>query len=71
MDIICPCTAYGKPVKSDMTSDTVFTAHQGLKLAHLNINSLLANLDELRRFLQHYRVDILVFTDTKLDDPIS
>ena len=68
MDILCPCTAYGKPVKSDMTSDTVFTAHQGLTLAHLNINSLLANMDEF--FLQHYRVDILVLTETKLDDSV-
>ena len=52
---------------SDMTS---VTAHQGLKLAHLNINSLLANVDEFRLFLQHYRVDILVLTETKLDDSV-
>ena len=56
---------------SDMTSDTVCAAHQGLKLAHLNINSLLAKLDEFRLFLHHYRVDILVLTETKLDDSVS
>ena len=56
---------------SDMTSDTVCAAHQRLKLTHLDINSLLANLNELTRFLQHYRVDILVLTETKLDDSAS
>ena len=37
-------------VPSDVTSDTVFTAYPGLKLAHLDINNLLANWDELRVF---------------------
>ena len=61
----------GTVAPSDITSDTAFAAHKGLKLVHLNINSLLDNLDEFRLFLHHYRVDFLVLTETKLDDSVS
>ena len=58
-------TVADRDLPSDMASDA--TVHQGLKVAHLNISSLVANLDELSLFLQHHPVDILVLTETKLD----
>ena len=44
---------------------------KGLILAHLNINSLLAHLDELKAYLLYQRLDILSLTETKLDSKVT
>ena len=44
---------------------------KGLILAHLNINSLLAHLDELKAYLLYQRLDILSLTETKLDSTVT
>ena len=40
---------------------------KGLRLACLNINSLLKNIDQLRLIMQNMPVDILAINETKLD----
>ena len=41
---------------------------KGLRLACLNINSLLKNIDQLRLIMQNMPVDILAINETKLDE---
>ena len=43
----------------------------GLAIACLNVNSLLANIDQLRIFLSIYKIDILAINETKLDALIT
>ena len=40
---------------------------RGLVMASLNINSLLAHIDELRVFMSNSKIDILSINETKLD----
>ena len=64
----------------DLTNETEGTetldfpnkiTRKGLILAHLNINSLLAHLDELKAYLLNQRLDILSLTETKLDSTVT
>ena len=40
-------------------------------IASLNVNSLLAHIDELRIFLTTAKIDILALNETKIDSGIS
>ena len=44
---------------------------RGMVMASLNINSLLAHIDELRIFINSTKVDILCINETKLDTSIK
>ena len=44
---------------------------RGLVIALLNINSLLAHIDELRIFMSGSKIDILAINETKLDSDIN
>ena len=44
---------------------------RGLVIASLNINSLLAQIDDLRIFLSNSKIDILAINETKLDATIN
>ena len=44
---------------------------RGLVMASLNINSLLAHIDELRVFMSNSKIDILSINETKLDSTIK
>lgn len=43
---------------------------RGMVIACLNINSLVAHIDELRIFINSARIDILCINETKLDQTI-
>ena len=43
----------------------------GLAIACLNINSLLAHIDDLKFFMVNCKIDILCINETKLDSSIS
>lgn len=43
---------------------------KGLVMAGLNINSLLAHIDDLRVFMTSQKIDILALNETKLDATI-
>ncbi len=44
---------------------------KGLKIASLNINSLLKHLDEIRILLEKYTFDVLAINESKIDNSIS
>ena len=44
---------------------------RGIHLLHLNINSLLPKIDEVRDFIKKSNASVLGLTETKLDDSIS
>lgn len=44
---------------------------RGLVMASLNINSLLAHIDELRVFMSNSKIDILSINEMKLDSTIK
>lgn len=44
---------------------------RGLAIACLNVNSLLAHIDQLRIFLSIHKIDIFTVNETKLDSSIS
>ena len=43
----------------------------GLKIASLNINSLLKHLDEIRILLEKYTFDFLAINESKIENSIS
>ena len=43
---------------------------KGLKIASLNVNSLLKHIDEIRVLLEKYTFDILVINESKIDNSI-
>lgn len=55
-----------------MSFDNEFNSFsRGLVMASLNINSLLAHIDELRVFMSTSKIDILSINETKLDFTID
>ena len=44
---------------------------KGIKIASLNINSLLKHIDEIRVLLTEYTFDILAINESKIDNSIS
>ena len=44
---------------------------RGLVMASLNINSLLAHIDELRVYMNTSKIDVLTINETKLDSTIE
>ena len=53
----------GKSIDSEITG-------RGLTTACLNINSLLAHIDELKVFVSNQKLDIITINETKLDNTI-
>ena len=53
----------GKSLDSEITG-------RGLTMACLNINSLLAHIDELKVFVSNQKLDIIAINETKLDNTI-
>ena len=49
----------------------VVAKSKGLKIANLNVNSLLKHLDEIRLILINNALDILTINESKIDDNIS
>ena len=47
------------------------TFRRGMVVACLNINSLVAHIDELRIFLDSTKIDIICINETKLDQNIA
>ena len=44
---------------------------RGLDFLHINVNSLLSNIDELRDVVGHTKPEILEITKSKLDSSVS
>ena len=53
------------------TVNTVNVFRKGLTMASLNINSLLAHIDDLRVFIENSNIDILAINETKLDSSVD
>ena len=47
------------------------TKSKGIKIASLNINSLLKHIDEIRVILTEHTFDILAINESKIDNSIS
>ena len=43
---------------------------KGLKIASLNVNSLLKHIDEIRLLLEKYTFDILAINESKIDNSV-
>ena len=56
---------------SSYNYECILPIGRGFKMASLNINSLLAHIDELRVFMSNNKLDVLAINETKLDDSIS
>ena len=52
------------------TKNTI-PSHRDMVIACLNINSLVAHIDELRIFISHTKIDILCVNETKLYPSIN
>ncbi len=52
------------------TKNTI-PSHRRMAIACLNINSLIAHIDELRIFISNAKIDILCVNETKLDPSIN
>jgi exonuclease III len=52
------------------TNNTI-PPHRGMAIACLNINSLIADIDELRIFISNAKIDILCVNETKFDPSIN
>ena len=51
--------------------NTVNVFRKGLTMASLNINSLLAHIDDLRVFIENSNIDILAINETQLDSSVD
>ena len=51
-----------------LTEDLKVFKNRGLHFIHLNINSLLSKIDELREIVKASNVTVLGITESKLDD---
>ena len=51
-----------------LTEDLKVFKNRGLHFIHLNINSLLSKIDELREIVKPSNVTVLGITESKLDD---
>ena len=51
-----------------LTEDLKVFKNRGLHFIHLNINSLLSKIDELREIVKASHVTVLGITESKLDD---
>ena len=63
------CDGIGKP--NSITCDNLGKFGRGMVIACLNINSLVAHIDELRIFITNTKIGILCINETKLDQTIS
>ena len=63
-----------KPISSDPASslsDFDVSKLKGLRMANLNVNSLLKHIDEIRSMISDYPFDILAINESKIDSLIS
>ncbi len=44
---------------------------RGFKIAHLNVRSLVKNVDQLRIYLQDQQFDVVSINETMLDDTVA
>ena len=58
-------------MNTDIDSKDRITHKHGLRIANLNIRSLLPNLDETKVFINENNIDILALNETRLSDIIS
>ena len=58
-------------IQVSVTICCVTTKSKGIKIASLNINSLLKHIDEIRVLLTEYTFDILAINESKIDNSIS
>lgn len=49
----------------------ILSSRGTLVIACLNVNSLVAHIDQLRIFLSSHKIDILAFNETKLDPSVT
>ena len=49
----------------------IIAKSKGLKIANLNVNSLMKHLDEIRLILNNNALDILAINESKIDNQIS
>ncbi len=49
----------------------IIAKSKGLKIANLNVNSLMKHLDEIRLILNNNAFDILAINESKIDNQIS
>ena len=45
--------------------------HRGMVMANLDINSLIANIDELRAYININKIDIMCINETTLDSSVK
>ena len=50
---------------------SVLNDKRGLKMAHLNIRTLPGNFDQVKILLHNHPVDVIAFSETRLDEFIS
>ena len=56
--------------ENDERSWHAIAKSKGLKIASLNVNSLLKHIDEIRVLLEKYTFDILAINESKIDNSI-
>ena len=62
----CPLDKIGNSLEDNLT-DLKASNENGVKIAHLNINFLYNKFEGLKHFIQD-KIDVLVLSETKLDD---
>ena len=61
----------GSASENSSIADLDISKIKGLKIASLNVNSLMKHIDEIRVMLINYPFDILAISETKIDSTIS
>ena len=61
----------GSSSENSSMADLDISKIKGLKIASLNVNSLMKHIDEIRVMLINYPLDILTISETKIDSTIS
>ena len=55
----------------NITKKLLYNGNKGFKIMHLNIRSLIKNIDQFRVYASNYQYDIMCINETWLDDKIS
>ena len=64
-------TTQSNEVNNDHDPLSVLDGKHGLKLAHLNIRTLPGNFDQVKIMLHNHPIDVIAFSETRLDEVIS
>ena len=54
-----------------LEDETQLFKKKGLHFVHLNCNSLLSKIDEIREFVLHNKPHVICFSETKLDSTVT